>query len=236
MKIRELKKYCDYCDGEYTAQRADSKYCSASCRVMASRSRLNNGSGYRQNHNSLPRNERQNAILPNNTITGANQVSTQGVGNNNIGQLSVNNNSTNEVKPSTNRQPIVNEQFEKLKLEVQKMKIEEELNKKYEGELMEREKKRLVGELEKLLTLNKNEETSLSRLRFIADSIAGILITQKDIFTNNKESYGFLSSELVPKLKKNIRDRKMAKDRGGEFKISDEIILKINAVIQAFDV
>jgi hypothetical protein len=228
MKNRALKKYCLYCDGEYTALRTDSKYCSASCRQMASRSKLNGGSGYRQNHNSLPRNERQNEIIPTNTITGVNQVSTH----NNSSQLSVNNTSISEIKLITNHQPNVNEPLEKLKLEVEKMKFEVGLTKKYEAELMEREKKRLVGELQKLLTLNKNGETSLSRLRFIADTISGILITQKDIFTDNQESYDFLLLELVPKLKQYIRERKRNKQRGIEFVIEDSLKQQIQRTLE----
>lgn len=231
MKNRELIKYCDYCDSEYTALRVDSKYCSASCRQMASKSRLKGGAGVRQNLNSLPRSERFAPIQEAKPKSIVNYVSTQSSVDQHNRQPTINQSSKNVEQTTTIRQPIVNEAVEKIKMEIELLKYKAELNKKAEADEAERQKKQLIQDLQTLLEWNTKKKGFLSRLKLITNSIAEIVRTQKDIFKQNPENYDFFVLEFIPKLKNCVRDAKKENKFVFEFTISVYLVERINKVI-----
>lgn len=232
MKNRALKKYCDYCDEEYTAQRVDSKYCSASCRQMASKSRINGGSGYRQNHNSLPRNERIAAVTDVESNSTVNYMHTAVIGAEPNRQLPVNQSPKNEAKTSTNSQPIVNEELEKINLDLVSLKIKAETSSKIEDGFQQLYKQQLIKDLQNLLEWSLKKEVSLSLLKLTTRSIAEITRTQKEIFKNSPDNYNFLASEFIPKLKEYLKTAKSERRNGFRFSINVELIEKIQKVIE----
>lgn len=231
MKNREFIKYCDYCDVEYTALRADSKYCSASCRQMASKSRLKGGSGIRQNLNSLPRDERFAPVQEVKSKSIVNYVSTQSSVDQHNRQPAINQSSKNVEQATTTHQPIVNEAVEKIRMEIELLKYKAELNKKAEADEVERQKQQLVQDLQTLLEWNRKKKGFLSRLKLITNSISEIVRTQKDIFKENPGNYDFFVSEFIPKLKDSVRDAKKENKFVFEFTISVYLFERINKVI-----
>ncbi len=235
MKNRDLKKYCDYCDEEYTAQRADSKYCSASCRQMASKSRINGGSGYRQNHNSLPRNERTKFVSEPEYKPTVNYIPIVKAQEETNSKLIVNQPSINEAKVSTNPQPMVNEALEKINLEIAMLKIKAETSSKVEEGYQEIYKQQLIRDLQLLLKWNRERKVVLSLLKIATTSIADIARAQKEIFKDNPDDYNFLVSEFVPKLKKYIKTARTERTHAFGFSINVVLVDKIQKMVDSLN-